>query len=198
MSQVRLFAIITTSASVAFVIRQFFKLRGAFDGLSNVVSFSARLIAGQPLRMISPIHILTCSLLTMLFSMVAARAEETTLEDAYVRDPLAVILAGNKAVTERKVPYVKGNTGTYIPNLFPYLCCYSIILSYRMLSKMARQFQAVPAVLITKGLVPGPSLALSSGLCFSIRPSKLLWGSNPRRPSSRICKELWDRSSAHK
>ena len=35
--------------------------------------------------------------------LAAARAEETTLEDAYVRDPLAAILAGSKAVTERKV-----------------------------------------------------------------------------------------------
>ena len=50
MPRMRLFAIIATSASVAFVIRQFFKLRGAFDGLSSVVSFSARLIAGQPLK----------------------------------------------------------------------------------------------------------------------------------------------------
>ena len=33
----------------------------------------------------------------------AARAEETDRDDAYVRDPLAAVLAGKKAVKDRKV-----------------------------------------------------------------------------------------------
>ena len=42
--------------------------------------------------------------------VAAARAAETEREDAFVRDPLAAILAGEKAVRERRAALSKGSS----------------------------------------------------------------------------------------